>query len=44
MIRDSTGINEVMDGSSPKGDQLVGVRQQAMQAGNNAFMVLRTLR
>ena len=37
MIRDSTGINEVMDGSSPKGDQLVGVRQQAMQAGNNAI-------
>jgi len=37
MIRDSTGINEVMDGSTPKGDQLVGVRQQAMQAGNNAI-------
>ena len=37
MIRDSTGINEVMDGSTPKGEQLVGVRQQAMQAGNNAI-------
>ena len=37
MIRDSTGINEVMDGTSPKGEQLVGVRQQAMQAGNNAI-------
>jgi hypothetical protein len=37
MIRDTTGINEVMDGSSPKGDQLVGVRQQAMAAGNNAI-------
>jgi hypothetical protein len=37
MIRDTTGINEVMDGSSPKGDQLVGVRQQAISAGNNAI-------
>ena len=37
MIRDVTGINEVMDGSSPKGDALVGVRQQAMAAGNNAI-------
>ena len=37
MIRDATGINEVMDGSSPKGDALVGVRQQALAAGNNAI-------
>lgn len=37
MIRDATGINEVMDASSPKGDQLVGVRQQAIAAGNNAI-------
>tara|TARA_R110002074_G_scaffold30333_3_gene85996 strand:- start:472 stop:2907 length:2436 start_codon:yes stop_codon:yes gene_type:complete len=37
MIRDSTGINEVMDASTPKGDALVGVRQQAMAAGNNAL-------
>lgn len=37
MIRDTTGVNEVMDGTSPKGDQLVGVRQQAMEAGNNAI-------
>ena len=36
MIRDTTGINEVMDGSTPKGDALVGVRQQAISAGNNA--------
>lgn len=37
MIRDATGINEVMDASSPKGDALVGVRQQAIAAGNNAI-------
>jgi len=37
MIRDATGVNEVMDGSSPKGDQLVGVRQQQLAAGNNAL-------
>lgn len=37
LIRDTTGINEVMDGTSPKGEQLVGVRQQAMAAGNNAI-------
>jgi hypothetical protein len=37
MIRDSTGINEVMDASSPKGDALVGVRQQALAAANNAI-------
>ena len=37
LIRDTTGINEVMDGTSPKGEQLVGVRQQAIAAGNNAI-------
>ena len=37
MIRDATGINEVMDASSPKGDALVGVRQQALAAANNAI-------
>tara|TARA_R110000796_G_scaffold66718_2_gene153271 strand:- start:1809 stop:4247 length:2439 start_codon:yes stop_codon:yes gene_type:complete len=37
MIRDATGINEVMDGTTPKGDALVGVREQAMSAGNNAI-------
>ena len=37
MIRDTTGINEVMDGTTPKGEQLVGVREQAIQAGNNAI-------
>lgn len=37
MIRDATGINEVMDGSTPKGDALVGVREQAMAAANNAI-------
>jgi hypothetical protein len=26
-----------MDGTSPKGEQLVGVRQQAISAGNNAI-------
>ena len=36
MIRDATGINEAMDGSTPKGDALVGVREQQMQAANNA--------
>jgi hypothetical protein len=36
MIRDATGINEVVDGSTPKGDALVGVRQQAIEASNNA--------
>ena len=36
MIRDATGINEMMDGSTPKGDTLVGVQQQAIAAGNNA--------
>lgn len=37
LIRDTTGINEVMDGSSPKGDQLVKVREQAMRGANNAI-------
>jgi hypothetical protein len=37
LIRDATGINEAMDASTPKGDQLVGVRQQAISAGNNAI-------
>ena len=37
MIRDATGINEAMDGTTPKGDALVGVRQQAIAAGNNAI-------
>jgi len=37
MIRDVTGVNEVLDGSSPKSDALVGVRQQQMAAGNNAI-------
>jgi hypothetical protein len=37
MIRDATGVNEVMDASTPKGDSLVGVRQQALAAGNNAL-------
>ena len=37
MIRDATGINEAMDGTTPKGEQLVGVREQAISAGNNAI-------
>ena len=37
MIRDATGVNEVMDASTPKGDALVGVQQQALAAGNNAL-------
>ena len=36
LIRDTTGINEVTDGSTPKTDALVGVREQAIQASNNA--------
>jgi hypothetical protein len=36
MIRDVTGINEVVDASTPKGDALVGVQQQAIAASNNA--------
>lgn len=37
LIRDATGINEAMDASSPKGEALVGVREQAIAAGNNAI-------
>ena len=37
MIRDATGINEVMDATTPKGEDLVGVREQALAAGNNAI-------
>ena len=37
MIRDATGINEMMDGSTPKGETLVGVQQNAIAAGNNAI-------
>jgi len=37
MVRDVTGINEMMDSSTPKGDTLVGVQQQAIAAGNNAI-------
>tara|TARA_R100000406_G_scaffold918_1_gene976 strand:+ start:5872 stop:8325 length:2454 start_codon:yes stop_codon:yes gene_type:complete len=37
LIRDATGINEVMDASTPKSDSLVGVREQAMRASNNAI-------
>ena len=37
LIRDTTGINEAMDASSPKGEDLVGVREQAIAAGNNAI-------
>jgi hypothetical protein len=36
LIRDATGINEMMDASTPKGDTLVGVQQNAIAAGNNA--------
>ena len=37
MIRDATGVNEMMDASTPKGDTLVGVQQSAIAAGNNAI-------
>jgi hypothetical protein len=37
LIRDVTGINDVMDSSSPKGEALVGVREQALAAANNAI-------
>ena len=37
LIRDTTGVNEAMDASTPKGDALVGVREQAIAAGNNAI-------
>ena len=36
LIRDSTGINEVMDATSPNSEALVGVRDQAIKASNNA--------
>ena len=36
LIRDTTGINEVVDASTPKSDALVGVQQQAIAASNNA--------
>ena len=36
MIRDTTGINEAVDASTPKTDALVGVQQQAIAASNNA--------
>jgi hypothetical protein len=36
LIRDTTGVNEVVDASTPKGDALVGVREQAIAASNNA--------
>ena len=37
LIRDATGINEMMDGTTPKGETLVGVQQNAIKAGNNAI-------
>jgi len=37
LIRDTTGINEAMDASSPKGEALVGVQEQAIAGGNNAI-------
>ena len=37
LIRDTTGINDAMDASSPKGEALVGVQKQAIAAGNNAI-------
>jgi hypothetical protein len=37
MIRDATGVNEAVDGSSTKGDALVGVRQQQIESSNNAL-------
>jgi len=36
MIRDTTGINEMVDASTPKAETLVGVQQQAIAASNNA--------
>lgn len=36
LIRDTTGINEVVDASSPNSEALVGVQQQAIAASNNA--------
>jgi hypothetical protein len=37
MIRDATGINEIVDGTTPKGEALVGVNQMAVSASNNAL-------
>jgi len=37
LIRDTSGINEQMDGTTPKGEALVGVQQLALQQGNNAI-------
>jgi hypothetical protein len=37
MIRDATGVNEAVDGSTPKSDALVGVREQQAVAANNAL-------
>jgi hypothetical protein len=37
MIRDATGVNEAVDGSSAKSDALVGVREQQAAAANNAL-------
>ena len=37
LIQDTTGVNEAMDASTPKGDALVGVQEQAIAAGNNAI-------
>ncbi len=37
MIRDATGVNEAVDGSTAKSDALVGVRQQQQAAANNAL-------
>ena len=37
LIRDTSGINEAMDGTTPKGDMLVGVQQNAIAQGNNAL-------
>ena len=37
LIRDTSGINESMDGTTPKGDMLVGVQQNAIAQGNNAI-------
>lgn len=35
-IRDVTGVNEFRDGSTPSGETLVGVQQEAIRASNNA--------
>lgn len=37
MIRDATGINEIVDGTTPKTDTLVGVGKMAESASNNAL-------